>query len=596
MAIEITQEEAKVLSQFSYMNLSKGDYNKRTLKEMATKLLRDKVEDEKAGEIPRGFGGWGGCTDKEQYDMLQAISAGKYKNLSNLTVKNYVNNEEKKDKFVAYAFEDTNHPQNVICAFRGTMGTRVEQNNFMEEFKGKLGSSWWNNYNQILNDANPQYPLAVAFVKENIVPGGDTVSVGHSQGGGDALYTSAVIPGVRCIAFDAPGIKNSLTDEQAARLTLQSENIASQIDFCSSSGSHPEPRRWSQYFEYPQLDKDGKEIKDENGKVKMLEGISAGHYLQTLGFDAAGSHIPGQRSEFSNAIEVLSQKLYIENKAEGNQLGDDLLLRQIVVLKDPEGVKEIIEQEKRLRPELAKEFDDRLVRIQIAAEKIQSAGKIMDDALNALNPFKSLHLEPGTSAVIVVNSKLAHDSDRLFQNTLKNHPEANRAFEKIMDIEGKTHPGMVAGVRAWNNVSNGLAEVRAIGDYVIAGVSTAADAIIEPLRTHPATYAEGIAASNKPGVNIATQSSIDEALQANANPQTDTSNKQTAAPVPTSTDYDAGLGYNATVDRRPDQKTSFDYSANFDRLLKIGETVDKEYGLGVGDAAQTVSRYIGFGR
>lgn len=220
MAIDLTPQEAAILSQMAYMdikdeNIKKYEDEGFTLKDVAKDLLDKRDNAIKEGKEPPSFSGWGGTTDKEQYDMLQAISDGKYKDLSNLKIKDYQNNEGE-NGFVAYAFTDGNG--NVICAFRGTMGTRVGQDSTSEQIKGFTNSSWTNNYDLGLNDASLQFASTKAFVERNMEPGGETFVTGHSQGAGNAAYACAVIPGVTGFAFDGPGIGQALTPTQREQL------------------------------------------------------------------------------------------------------------------------------------------------------------------------------------------------------------------------------------------------------------------------------------------------------------------------------------------------------------------------------------------
>jgi hypothetical protein len=425
MAIKLTQEDAAVLSQMAYMNIAKeNDFNDRfkgaSLQKMAADLLADRKKAIAEGKNEPTFDQWGSFTDREQYEMLEKIAAGDYPDLSNLKVKDY-KNDEGKDNFVGYAFSGEN-PQDVVCAFRGTMGSKVgDPSNF-------LGESWLNNYNLGVNGGSLQFKPTKDFVEKNMTPGAQTIVTGHSQGGGDGLYACATIPGVTGVVFDAPGIGQDLTSEQSDRLANSgSTNIVNQNCPVGAVLFHPEKRIYAQYFDHNELDKYGRQILDENGLPKNISGPFAGHYLQTIHSDKDGNVIEGERSLQSKLVEGITQAAY-NNVVLRTTLG--LAVSTIQLAKgDLSDVENIHLQQLQLLGEDIKSLGSQISNaganiVQGAETAItNTANQVYQDGVNAVNSAETAiantanqAYQAGANAVNSAETAIANTANQVYQD------------------------------------------------------------------------------------------------------------------------------------------------------------------------------------
>ena len=319
MSINLTNEEAMVLSKLAYMNIAdeaifKKNFNNSTLKEMAQRLIDDKNEGN-----PRDFGSYGSLTNKEHYEMLQKIVDGEYPNLSNLKIKDY-DNQNATNGFVAYAFSDG---KDTVCAFRGSEGNIVGDDGFLSTVDGKTGIDWMDNYYIGLRNTSAQFKSVEEFMKRNMVEGGQTFVTGHSKGAANAAYAAAAFDGVTGFAFDGPGIGQCLSAEQIERLKKSGFiNCVDQNDPVGSLLFHPEKRVYAQHNTSYELDINGNVVLDENGNPKVITGVFAGHYTQGIVFNKDGSVQIGKRNWKCIALEVGSKALWSVNELLGQPLGD----------------------------------------------------------------------------------------------------------------------------------------------------------------------------------------------------------------------------------------------------------------------------------
>jgi hypothetical protein len=333
MAIHMSEEEAKVLNQFAYMNIAgiEGFVKKElSLRALATALLEKRDASINENKIIPSFGEWGGFTNKEQYEMLQDIKDGKYSNISDLRLKDFAHNP--KTDFYAYAFYEEEDRRNVALVMRGTMGTQIGENSFFKQLDGFTGKSWIDNADLGFSGVSLQFHDAQDFYKRNRDPGEQTFCTGFSKGAANCAFLSANNPGVTGIGFNGPGIGHALIEEQWERLKNSGYyEITCDTDIVGPLYWHPEREKYAKCKPVVDRDKNGDPIY-VNGQPKYKEGFGAVHYLQAFDFDKAGSAIGADKPEQAKKIEIMSRETYVLNKLNGNPLG--LSVHGIDILKN----------------------------------------------------------------------------------------------------------------------------------------------------------------------------------------------------------------------------------------------------------------------
>jgi hypothetical protein len=322
MAIKLTDEESIALNKFGYMNINGiNDFVKQklSLQEIAIKLLKNRANAISIGKKIPSFGEWGGITDKEQYEMLEKIAKGKYKNISDLRLQDFRHNPA--TDFYAYAFHEDRKPENTISIMRGTMGTQTHNNSLLQLADGFTDKYWRDNGYMGLLGVSVHYSEAGEFVERNR-GSGQTFCTGFSAGDAYCAYVAATREGITGIGFNGPGIGFTLTEEERNRLNksgYMSKTCAT--DPVGSMFFHPERHEYSQCQPVIERDTTGDPVY-ENGVPKYKEGFFAGHYIQAFATDPkTGMTIAVAQPEQAKRIEMFSQQAYVANKAAGNPLG-----------------------------------------------------------------------------------------------------------------------------------------------------------------------------------------------------------------------------------------------------------------------------------
>jgi|WetSurMetagenome_2_1015567.scaffolds.fasta_scaffold00033_70 hypothetical protein len=307
----LTHRDSAALCQIAYMdNLRYFALKNNTLQKMAAKILEDRDRVIRKGGKPEyDLGQWGDFSTAEHYALLEEIAKGEkgdYRNLSNLVFKAYENDSGKTD-FVACAFGDKINVQNTYMSFRGSMGNQFGDS-LAKEILGKASGSWIANYHRFLNGLPRHFDKVEAFVRAHKGEG-QTFVTGLSKGAADAAAACARIEGVTGWGINGPGIAQTLTyDEQARLVKSRYTMFMNEHDLVCLVPWHIEKTVTVKH-------------KDYFGHGRSISGPRAGHNSQTLAYDERGGFIPTGKSKEAEKIEASLKEIYKENLVNGNKLG-----------------------------------------------------------------------------------------------------------------------------------------------------------------------------------------------------------------------------------------------------------------------------------
>jgi LysM repeat protein len=501
MAINLTEEEASILSRMAYMNLDMskgpcGGFEGKSLKEVATKLLADKEAAEAAKVNPWDFGAWGNLTNTEQYAMLEKIRDGKYKNLSNLELKAY-NNQENTTGFVGYAFRDGNNHNNTVCAFRGTQGNQVGDDGFVRTADGMTNKTWIDNGYMGTRGSSLEFEPTKNFMKANMVPGGETFVTGHSKGGGNAVYACATFDGVTGIAFDAPGLGQALDHQERARVNAAKfYNVVDEDCPVGALEFHPEERTYSKKHPFNVRNREGDEI-------APATSITAAHSLQANKYNEDGTAIRADRSGVSMVVEDATQDLYVANRLTEDPLGS--LVDKVQTVK-------------------------RLYNAQVAANEGDDSAESKKNELN--NDIAKIKSE-AKNLNLKEMQQLIEDCDKASGNEILH--SAVKGAIKLRNAETDLVNSTVAGATKLKNAGVDLANSVEAGAANLknAGVDLANSAVDRAtnLRNTGLDLANSVAKTMVTGAgNLADNSTIDtQQTEAASSQSTDSNPKQTSS-------------------------------------------------------------------
>ncbi|GAU77329.1 Mbeg1-like protein [Fusibacter sp. 3D3] len=306
MSIHLTEEQYLALSKLSYLDFTNEiDFTKNfkdhTLKYTADRLL----EIDQNTKQPRiynlvGTRTPGGLSKEEFKTLLEEISsAPKYSALSTLKMEGF-SNQNDTNGFVGYAFRDSSSGDTVF-AFRGSEADpNIDEN-------GNRLADWIDNIvGYAINNESMQFDKVEEFIHAHGGTG-DIYVTGHSKGGANAMYACAAIDGVQGAAFDAPGIGECLTLEQATRLSKSNlTNFVAKYDIVGAALFHPERvqycKQWLQF----------------RASGKTIDGFIGfnGHYPQALKFDSNGNTIPVTQSVWGICAGNASRSLWYKKEVE----------------------------------------------------------------------------------------------------------------------------------------------------------------------------------------------------------------------------------------------------------------------------------------
>jgi hypothetical protein len=307
----LTHKDSVALCQVAYMdNLNVFAQDKNTLQEMAAIILADRESViRKGGRLKYELRQWGDFSTAEHYALLEEIAKGKegkYPNLSNLVFKAYENDSGKTD-FVACAFADKDNLKNTYMSFRGSMGNQFGDS-LAKTIVGKTSGSWMANYHRFLNGLPRHFDKVEAFVRAH-KGDGQTFVTGLSKGAADAAAACARVDGVTGWGINGPGIAQTLTYDEQARLVKSGYTMfMNEHDLVCLVPWHIEKTVTVKH-------------KDYFGHGRSISGPWAGHNSQTLAYDERGGFIPTQKSQEAEKIEAGLKEIYKENLANGNKLG-----------------------------------------------------------------------------------------------------------------------------------------------------------------------------------------------------------------------------------------------------------------------------------
>jgi hypothetical protein len=484
MAILSTDEEKISLNKFGYMNIDNresllADFKDHSLRYIAKKLLERRDEALREGKTIPSFGQWGGITDKEQYEMLEKIVKGDYKNISGLRLKDFYHNPS--TEFYAYAFYENQKPENTISIPRGTMGTQTHNNSLLQLADGFTNMYWRDNAYMGLLGVSVHFSEAREFVERNRGTG-QTLCTGFSAGAAYCAYVAATSEGISGTGYNGPGIGYCLTEEQRNHLKqseFMSKTCAS--DAVGALFFHPERHEYTQCQPVVDRDRNGDPIY-ENGVLKHKEGLSAGHYIQAIATDPkTGMTEEVAQTEQAKKIEKVSQQVYLENRARGNPLG--LLLDGLTVGKGivapairTMGAVELSQIEsggnKEANEELAKDSAGELKDTIANRAKISMESTVLDinQTLDALKPGRTAveaadKLEAGVYPQIgekaLEMGQAKQDADELYISANKDISDSlvkgvKKAGKAVMEGGHSVGVGAESEAKAWQSIGDAI--------------------------------------------------------------------------------------------------------------------------------------------
>ncbi|MDP4144758.1 MAG: DUF2974 domain-containing protein [Bacillota bacterium] len=307
MSIKLTDKQFLMLSQFAYLDFTTEEdfeinFKGKTLAETADILIKD---------VGKVFRDSGGLDDSEFKQLLKDILYGDAEaDTNNDGSTKYLGNngelrslellafayKDTSDGFVAYAFKDKDS-EDTLFAFRGSESHPEVGSGAVDWIDNIIGYG-------IVNTSF-QYEDVKNFVSTH-KSSGQTYVTGHSKGGANAAYACAAVDGVTGIAFDGPGIGQTLTIEDAKRLEKSGLiNCIAQNDIVGPLLFHPEHMKFCLQW------------KDFIGDGKLDgTGIADGHYTQAFRFDEHGYIIEAQRTLKSSIFGRLSKLIWYAKEYE----------------------------------------------------------------------------------------------------------------------------------------------------------------------------------------------------------------------------------------------------------------------------------------
>jgi hypothetical protein len=323
MSIGLTEKQYLMLSQLAYLDFADAtnfgeQYQGKTLGEIAIKLL---APDSTTGQ-QRVFDGRGGLTNSDFHSLLESVAygdpvannpeepgihpieySGNNSELRNLVLTGF-ENKNTSTGFVAYAYKDIGSEE-TLFAFRGSESAPAEGSGLIDWFDNIIG------YGVV--DHSYQFEDVKDFVNM-YKSSGQIYVTGHSKGGANAAYACAEIDGVTGVAFDAPGIGQTLDSIQATRLSESGLiNCIAQGDIVGPVLFHPEAtkfcQQWDEFF--------------AEGEIKGAK-LQDGHYNQALKFDENGNTIAGYRTETSVLFENMTKVLWYAKEDTVTVLSDGI--------------------------------------------------------------------------------------------------------------------------------------------------------------------------------------------------------------------------------------------------------------------------------